>query len=375
MTDSGAESKAQEAAVVETNEAAATVEKTLTASDSKDAAADSVAAAAAAAETSTVVDSMTAEPSDSPAATDDEQVSRISAAIARGRLALEEVRAKVSEYDEQYKASETAAAYLGAPIQKAQSAFDDLAATATSLKDKTVEIPTKALSRALTAANVALEHMTEVANKYDEKFGVRSKVRTVVSVPQEKCMTALVEVSNLAASVSAAANAQLQGVNHGICSRAASIASSGAGLVFSTAAALDDRFDIESKAINAGTAVVGKAQQLDERYNVKESMGSLANKGLERARGLDSRVTGGRVTPVVLSAFESGLAMAAGGFSFVQSGYESAKQQRQAKEDDPKRAEGEEGGNVTADNVASEESLKSCAATDTQVKESTSEAK
>jgi len=278
------------------------------------------------------------------AKTDEEQVSRIAAAIAKARGALEEVRAKVGEYDAQYKASETASAYLGGPIQKAQDAFDQLATTAATMKDKTVEIPTKALSRTLTAANSALEQITELATKYDDKFKLSSTVQKAVSIPREKAHAALVEVSNLAASTSAAANAQLQGVNQGIVSRATALATSGASLLFSTAAALDGRYNIESKAITAGTAVVDRAQKLDERFSVKERGVSLGTNVLERAQGLDSRVTGGKVTPLVVSAFEKGLAMATDGLAYAQTGYEAAKQQRQGKDDQKEDEQKEEGG-------------------------------
>merc|ERR1711879_260951 len=73
------------------------------------------------------------------------QATRISAGISRARNALEEVKAKVAEYDAQYKASETASAHLGGVISKAQEVFDSLETTASLLKDRTVEIPTKAL--------------------------------------------------------------------------------------------------------------------------------------------------------------------------------------------------------------------------------------
>lgn len=273
-----------------------------------------------------------AEAEASAAETDEENVSRISAAVARAKSALEEVRQKVSEYDTQYKASETASAYLGAPITKAQAAFDELASTASMLKDKSVEIPTKALTRTLSAANGALEQITELANKYDEKIGLSDKVQKAVSIPREKAAEALVEVSKLAANVSAAANAQLQGVNHGIVSRARSLSLTGAGWLFSTAAALDGRWQIEDKVVTHGTKALGKASELDEKYNVKERVGSLVEKGLEKGRGLDSSVTGGKVTPLVQSAWDKGFQLATGSLAFVQTGYESAKQDRQGKE-------------------------------------------
>ena len=268
------------------------------------------------------------------AETQDEQVSRIAAAVARAKGALEEVKSKVGDYDKQYKASETASAYFAAPIEKAQAAFDELQAMASTLKDKTVEIPTKALARTLTAANSALEQISETATKYDEKFQLSSTVQKAVSIPREKCTSALVEASNLVASVSASANATLQGVNHGITSRVQALALGGAGLIFSYAAALDGRFAVENKAVTAGTAALGKAQELDERYSVKERASVLASTGLEKAQGLDSRFAGGRVTPLVQKAWESGLAMATDGLTFVQSGYEMAKQERQASVED-----------------------------------------
>lgn len=266
------------------------------------------------------------------AETEEESVSRISAAVARAKSALEEVRQKVREYDTQYKASETASAYLGGPITRAQAAFDELASTASMLKDKSVEIPTKALTRTLAAANGALEQITELANKYDEKIGLSDKVQKAVSIPREKAAEALIEVSKLAATVSAAANAQLQGVNHGIVSRARSLSLTGAGWLFSTAAALDGRWKIEDKVVTHGTKALGKASELDEKYNVKDRVGSLVEKGLEKGRGLDSSVTGGKVTPLVQSAWDKGFELATGSLAFVQTGYESAKQDRQGKE-------------------------------------------
>jgi len=187
------------------------------------------------------------------------------------------------------------------------------------------------LSRTLTAANSALEQISETAMKYDDKFKLSSTIHKAVSVPREKCASALVEASNLAASVSAAANAQLQGVNQGICSRAISLVTGVAGLSFSTAAAIQDRYDVETKAINAGTVALDKAKNLDQRYSLVDTAGSLATRGLETAQGLDTKVAGGRVTPLVMSAYEKGLAMATDGLAYVQTGYADAKQQRGSK--------------------------------------------
>merc|ERR1712087_230342 len=153
-----------------------------------------------------------------------------------------------------------------------------------------------------------------------------------VLVPREKCMNALAEASNIAVSVSAAANAQLESLNRGIRSRATAIVTSSASLIFSTAAAIDDRFALGDKAINAGTDVVSRAKKLDDQYNLNENVRSLASKWLERARGFDSRITGGKMEPRVLSMSEKALEVATDGLAYVQVGYETAKQQRQGNE-------------------------------------------
>jgi len=262
------------------------------------------------------------------------QAGRIAAAIARARGALEEVKTKVKDYDAQYKASETASAHLGGAIAKAQSAFDELASVATALKDKTVEIPTKALTRTIAAANSSLEKISEVASTYDDKFKLSSTVKAAVDVPRAKCAEALSEVSNRAAAVSAAANAKLQGINDGLRARALSIASvganMGANMLFNTAAAIQGRYAIEEKAASAGTTVSGKAIEIDEKYNVKDKAGALVTGVLEKAGALDGKVTGGKLTPWVLSAYESGLALAQDGLAYSKEGYDAAKATRQS---------------------------------------------
>merc|ERR1711865_1318245 len=90
---------------------------------------------------------------------------------------------------------------------------------------------------------------------------------------------------------------------------------------------------------------------LDERYSVKERASVLATTGLEKAQELDSRFAGGRVTPLVQKAWESGLALATDGFTFVQSGYESAKQERQPKVEDAAPRE-EKDSNVECESAA-----------------------
>merc|ERR1712178_566544 len=95
-----------------------------------------------------------------------------------------------------------------------------------------------------------------------------------------------------------------------------------------TAAALRDRYAIEEKATGAGTKVKDKAMEIDEKHGVKEKAEALATGVLTRAEALDSKVTGGKLTGLTLTAYEKGLAMASDGLAYVQGGYVAAKQTR-----------------------------------------------
>ncbi len=219
-----------------------------------------------------------------------------------------------------------------APINAARASLEILGNTAALLKDKSVEIPTKALASALSNANAALAHITDLAKAYDQKFALSSTVVACVTVPRDKAVTALGEASHYTASVAAAANAHLQGVNDGIRERAISLATSSASLVFAAAVGLDQRFGIESRAVAAGSAVASTAQTLDARLHIVENASSLATKGLATAQGVDSVVTGGRVTPIVTSAYQAGLALATEGINFLTTGYEAAKHNQAEKD-------------------------------------------
>lgn len=266
-------------------------------------------------------------------------------AIARAKGALDDLQKKVADYDWQFKVSETASAFLNETIQQAYAALDsldELSKKATVLKDKAAEVPTEVLLTTLAAASIALAACVSalalaLGAHYDEQYKLSSTVAGVVEGPQQRCLTALADVSDLAASVAAGANAQLHSVHNDCQSRAACVTRSSAKCICSTAATLNERFNIEGMAISAGTTVVGKTRTIDEHYNVKEILTSLAAKKCERAQEFDLRVTGGKVTPAVLCAFEKGLLLASNGLTYMRAEYELAKHQ-QAEAREPGRA-------------------------------------
>jgi len=177
-----------------------------------------------------------------------ETVGRMSVALAAAKGALEEIKKKVIAYDDTYGASDKAQKALAVAVDTAQAAIDDIQQKASTLKDKSVEVPTKAFSKAFATANSGLEQLTELANKYDEEHKLKEKVLATIEGPREKAMAALAEASAHASSVSAAATAALQGVRDGIHARSSGIAANSASFIFSTAAKVDDKYHIADKA-------------------------------------------------------------------------------------------------------------------------------
>lgn len=117
---------------------------------------------------------------------------------------------------------------------------------------------------------------------------------------------------------------QAQGVSNDTQSRTAPVRRSSLIFILSSFAALDERFDLESKVASAGTAVSDKLRAVDERYNVKDTVSNLAFK----------QTTGGLVAPVVLFAFDQGYAMAEDGLTYLQDEYGSAKRRQTTGNED-----------------------------------------
>lgn len=233
----------------------------------------------------------------------------MSTAIATAKSSLEEAQKKIAEYDAQSKVPETASAFLKTAVQKAHDTLNDLGATADVLKEKSAEVSTEVretLLAKMNAASAALEQVTTLAAKYAEEHQLSSTVVGAAEGPLRQSATALAE---------AAADARARAT-----SQVGAITSSGLNFLLSSAVALDDSLGIENKAINgagsvalAGSAALARAKTL-----------------LEEAHGLDSKVTGGKLTPVVSSLLDKadkGYSTAATGLANLHDEYQSAKRQ------------------------------------------------
>lgn len=248
---------------------------------------------------------------------------------------LTELQTNLKEFDAAHPTStptEKATVYFSAVMEKTQTALKDLGTAAQSLKGSASEIPIKALSTTFAKVNAAFAELRETAKSYDDKYGLSSTVTAAITAPREQAGVAIATASSYAAQAANTATAQLQGVSDGIRLRLVSHAECGLQKALPVAVSLDEKHHLKERAADAATVMTQKAKELDEKYAVLETLKGLDARyslsgyltaALGGAKGLDQKVTGGRVEPAVLSAYDLGLKMA----GYMQDKYEAAKKE------------------------------------------------
>lgn len=244
--------------------------------------------------------------------------------IDHARSALEDIKKVLVDYDARNQATEKASEHLGGAMARVNSALGDLSQAVTSFKDGASEVPVKALSTTIARVSGAFAHLLETAHKYDEQFQLSTKVASVISGPKDRAITAITYVAGHSAAAAAAANAQLQGVSDGLRARLTNVALSGIDLALPAAVKVDDRLHVAEKANAVGNVIAQRAKDLDDRFGLS----GYVEAAVERAENLDQRVTGGRVTPAILSAYQAGLRAV----GYVQGRYEDLKQKNEKGE-------------------------------------------
>jgi len=204
--------------------------------------------------------------------------------IELARNSLKEVLKRVSDYDAQFVGvGEKAGPYVKSAVDVGQTALDELARIVESLKSGTTEIPIKALSLALARFNAAFTHLMDVATEYDTKYALKTRLSTVVAHPGEQATAAVATVGAYAAAAAASVNAQLQGVADALNSTKTKC--------------------LEVRPADVGAIIVEKAKELDERFGLS---GMLTQYAVTPAQSLDQKVTGGKVSQAVISAYTAG---------------------------------------------------------------------
>jgi hypothetical protein len=204
--------------------------------------------------------------------------------IEVARSALEEAKRKLAEYDAQHiGAAEKANAYLTAAIDGGHAALAELVIIAEGMKAGSAELPVQAISVALAKVHGAFEHLSSVANQYDEQYNLSSRVSSVVANPKQQATGALATVGAYASAVAASANAQLQGVSDGLRSSLSKAAT-------------------QSSDAQGGSVLMERVRDLDEKFGISGYLGSAAGP----AQSLDQKVTGGKISQAILGAYHLG---------------------------------------------------------------------
>ncbi|KAF1326744.1 hypothetical protein FI667_g8188, partial [Globisporangium splendens] len=221
---------------------------------------------------------------------------------------LESLKAKLSEYDEHYKVSETATSYLQAGIDRAHKSVDELKELGDKLKQKSSdkkETLVDATKASFEKVHAALESLKQNGREYDQKFKatlstsfesakggvgaaastVSSSVESIVSTTREKTVSSFEQIRDQIANVQKAVGDKTASVGHN--------ALVAAGGVLAKAEELDERFGVRTTITGAVAAVTEKVVDLDKSLGVSETAAkvdekvsggigaSLLNKGLE----------------------------------------------------------------------------------------------
>ncbi|KAI9914779.1 hypothetical protein PsorP6_007648 [Peronosclerospora sorghi] len=233
--------------------------------------------------------------------TESQAIEQLQEQIQRGtqetKTYLDSLKEKLAEYDAHYNVSETASSYLQAAIERTHKSVDELKELGETLKEKSKSTSEPVIDAAKTSFNKvqeALDALKERGHSYDENF--RASITNSVD-----------------------------SVKEGVSSATNSVSTSIEYIVVATRERSNSSFDqLKESLFSAGYGayvvaggVVGKAEELDGRYGVVDTVsgvvGAVAGKvsDIDRALGVsatamkvDEKVTGGIGTDLVNKGVE-----------------------------------------------------------------------
>lgn len=231
------------------------------------------------------------------------------------RGSLEEVKKKLAEYDADHKVSEKASQYFATALDKAHAALAELRRVTEQVKSNPKDLSVWAATNALTSASAALQQLSETAKQYDETFKLSSRVSTIVLIPKEQAFAAVASIGAYIAHVSDTANAQLQGVSHGLRAKLAEVASAGLERALPQAVKADEMLHFSEAAAKTKELILVTTKDLDQKFGIL----NIINQAAGQAQSWDQKLTGGRLG----SAYSLGWAMVGS----VQEKYEEKKKE------------------------------------------------
>ncbi|CAI5718017.1 unnamed protein product [Hyaloperonospora brassicae] len=230
------------------------------------------------------------------AAAADPQIEKLQEQIHKGteetKSYLASLKERLAEYDAQYSVSETASSFLQAAIERTHKSVDELKELGETLKDKSKSSSAPVVDAAkvsFSKVQAALDGLKERGRSYDDQF--RASVTS--------------SVDSVKGGVSSATSSVSTSIEHIVVATRERSSSSFEQLK-------ETLFSAGYGAYVAAGGVVGKAEELDGRYGVVDTVsgvvGAVAGKvsDLDRALGVsatamkvDDKVTGGIGTGLV----------------------------------------------------------------------------
>lgn len=201
-------------------------------------------------------------------------------ALDRTKQEVKQMQAKLQEYDEKFKASETvrqqgkkATDFLRATLEEIKGTLDGLTQQAHTVFVQAKELSTEAVANIMEKLNEAVNKLKKLALEFDEKYQVTQKV-TVLMTPLFN------QLKKLEKSLESAKESLKD------------MGKSGRTFLISTAANLEARYKIESTL-----------SDLDQKYKFTEKAKQLQERGeefiekqhlRERVKELDEKITGSK---------------------------------------------------------------------------------
>jgi hypothetical protein len=259
----------------------------------------------------------------------EQEITQLKEHIAEGaeqtKSYLASLQAKLGEYDEHYKLTETASSYLQAGIDRAHSSVDELKALGATLSHSTKETSDAwvvSAKASLAKVQTSLEDLKLKASDYDQR--AKTALTTTVSSTSGAIGTSIEHIvtstRQTAMSGIAQISATIESIQTSITESATAAGASAfafTGSVIKKAEEVDEKLGLSGTVTNAATLVTGKVTELDKQYGVSE-----------KAMAVDEKVSGG----LGVSLLGKGADLMHQGVDYLTSTIQSAKAAAEKKE-------------------------------------------
>eukprot|EP00924_Labyrinthula_sp_SR-Ha-C_P015401 maker-scaffold_71-snap-gene-0.2-mRNA-1 protein AED:0.14 eAED:0.14 QI:0/0/0.5/1/1/1/2/35/281 len=247
----------------------------------------------------------------------EEGTKKFNEALERTKKEVENVQAKLKEFDDSYQATETlnkqrekASEFLKTSLDEAKESLEKVGTSAHGVfqsgKENTAEIFAKAVAK----FKEAVEEVFKKAKEYDEKYHITETVSSYVDPIKERIQQLIKELLNNLSMVTTTINSRIE----------ESLKQTKEYLLKS-AASLDNKYDIETKVTTQLDKISKTAKNLDEKFKVQE----LLEKAYEKGKELDLKMTQGKAGSFVEGKVSEGYHFVSGEVEKLYKDFDTAK--------------------------------------------------